>query len=60
MKKIFGSILMAFFLVFFTPVNAKDSCYPEFEISKSTISSQSTEDSGDKSVISEPLKTKLP
>ena len=51
MKKIFGSILMAFFLVFFTPVNAKDSCYPEFEISKSTISSQSTEDSGDKSVF---------
>ena len=60
MTGIFGRFLMAFLLVFLTPANAKDSCYPEFEISKSIISSQSTEDSGDKSVIPGPLKNKLP
>ena len=51
MKKIFGSFLMAIFLVFLTPVNAKDSCYPEFEISKTTISSQPAENNEDKSVF---------
>ena len=42
---------MAFLLVFLTPANAKDSCYPEFEISKSTISNQSTDDGENKSVF---------
>ncbi len=42
---------MAIFLVFFTPANAKEACYPEFEISKSAFSSQSTENSEDKSVF---------
>ena len=51
MSKIFGSFLMVFFLVFLTPVNAKDNCYPEFEISKSALSNQSTEESEDKSVF---------
>ena len=51
MSKIFGRFLMVFFLVFLTPVNAKDNCYPEFEISKSALSSQSVEDSEDKSVF---------
>ena len=51
MKRTFVKILLAFLLVFSTSVNAKDSCYPEFDVSKSTISSQSTEDSGDKSVF---------
>ena len=51
MKRIFERFLVAFFLVFLTPANAKDSCYPEFEISKSAFSSQSIEDSEDKSVF---------
>ena len=51
MKKFFGGFLLGFLLVFYTPANAKDACYPEFEISKSIISTQSNEDSGDKSVF---------
>jgi hypothetical protein len=51
MNRTLVKILMAFLLVFSNSANAKDSCYPEFEISKSTISSQSTEESGDKSVF---------
>ncbi len=51
MKRIFVRILVAFLLVFSTSVNAKDTCYPEFEISKSTTSSQSAEESEDKSVF---------
>ena len=51
MKKFFGGFLLGFLLVFYTPANAKDACYPEFEISNSIISTQSNEDSGDKSVF---------
>ena len=51
MKNFFGGFLLGFLLVFYTPANAKDACYPEFEISNSIISTQSNEDSGDKSVF---------
>ena len=51
MNKIIVRLLMAFFLVFLTPLNAKDTCYPEFEISKSALSSETTEDSENKSVF---------
>tara|TARA_B100001057_G_scaffold411003_1_gene426376 strand:+ start:285 stop:1655 length:1371 start_codon:yes stop_codon:yes gene_type:complete len=51
MKKICVRLLMAFLLLFSTSVNAKDTCYPEFEISKFTTSSQSSEESEDKSVF---------
>ena len=51
MKKICVRLLVAFLLLFSTSVNAKDTCYPEFEISKFTTSSQSSEESEDKSVF---------
>ena len=51
MKRIFVRILVAFLLVFSTSANAKNTCYPEFEISKFTTSSQSSEESEDKSVF---------
>ena len=51
MKKICVRLLVAFLLLFSTLVNAKDTCYPEFEISKFTTSSQSSEESEDKSVF---------
>ena len=51
MKRLLGRFFIAFLLVFFTSANAKDSCYPEFEIPKSIISSQSSEESDDKSVF---------
>lgn len=51
MNRIFGRFLVAFLLVFFTPANAKDTCYPEFEISKSAFSAQSSEESENKSVF---------
>ena len=51
MKRLLGRFFIAFLLVFFTSANAKDSCYPEFEIPKSIMSSQSLEESVDKSVF---------
>ena len=51
MKVLFRLIILTFLTLHWGYSLAKETCYPEFEISKSKISSQSTEKSEDKSVF---------
>ena len=51
MKVLLRLIILTFLTLHSGHLFAKETCYPEFEISKSKILSQSTEESGDKSVF---------